>query len=318
MKKIIFLSIMTLVFSSCKKYEEVSSLTNFDVKIPKSSYKIGEQVNFEIVGGDAQQITFYSGKVGNAYDYRNVKRIDQLNELYLAFDTHNTATANEGFPKVMISSDFDGNFNFANVKAATWKDMSSRFVFGAPAVWQTGWTSSGALNNLYDFVKDAKSFYIAYQYYVPDRTALTGTAPAAGWRTRNNVLTGTTKFGTTQTIASNAAASWNWTLVLKEPLMTSRTVVSGTTILLEPPASTSPYYKQEYEVWAVSKKFDVTEIDLGADKGVGLKQYIDPPVSQYSTSYTAAGTYKVVFVASNTTANDSKQVVKELTITVTP
>ncbi len=317
MKKIILLSIMAATFLSCKKYADVSSL-NFDVKTEKSTYKIGEQVNFQITGGDAQQITFYSGKVGNAYEYRNAKRIDQLNELYLAFDTHNTATANEGFPKVMISSDFDGTFNFTNVKAATWKDMSSRFVFGAPAVWQTGWTSSGALNNIYDFVKDAKSFYIAYQYYVPDRTAVVGTVPAAGWRTRNNVLTGTTKFGATQTIASNAATSWNWNLVLNNPLMTSRTIVSGTTILLEPPASTSTYYKQEYEVWAVSKKFDVNEIDLGTDKGIGLKQYVDPPLNQYVTSYAVAGTYKVVFVASNTTANDSKQTIKEITLTITP
>lgn len=305
------------MFLSCKKYAEVSSL-NFDVKTEKTTYKIGEQVNFQITGGDAQQITFYSGKVGNAYDFRTAKRIDQLNELYLAFDTHNTATANEGFPKVLISSDFDGNFVFANVKAATWKDMSNRFVWGAPAVWQTGWTSSGALNNLYDLVKDSKSFYIAYQYYVPDRTAVTGSVPAAGWRTRNNVLTGVTKFGTTQTIASNAAASWNWSLVLNNPLVTSRTVVAGTTILLEPPAATSSYYKQEYEVWAVSKKFDIGEIDLGTDKGVGLKQYIDPPISQHTTTYNAAGTYKVVFVASNTTAGDSKQNVKELNIIITP
>lgn len=317
MKNIIFLSILASVCISCKKYADVPSI-NFDVKTEKNTYKVGEQVNFQITGGDAQQITFYSGKVGNAYEYRNTKRIDQLNELYLAFDTHNTATANEGFPKVLISSDFDGNFSFANVKAATWKDMSSRFVWGAPAVWQTGWTSSGVLNNLYDFVKDAKSFYIAYQYYVPDRTSVAGSVPAAGWRTRNNVLTGNTKFGTTQTIASNAAASWNWSLVLNNPLMISRTVVSGTTILLEPPASTSTYYKQEYEVWAVSKKFDVNEIDLGTDKGVGLKQYVDLPISQHATSYTTAGTYKVTFVASNTTANDSKQVIKEFTLTITP
>ncbi|RZK65861.1 MAG: hypothetical protein EOO92_25870 [Pedobacter sp.] len=153
---------------------------------------------------------------------------------------------------------------------------------------------------------------------MPNRTAITGTVPAAGWRTRNNVLTGTTKFGTTQTIASNAAVSWNWSLVLNNPLATSRTVVSGTIILLEPPASTSPYYKQEYEVWAVSKKFDIGEIDLGTDKGTGLKQYIDPPLNQHTATYSAAGTYKVVFVASNTTARDSKQTVKELTITVTP
>lgn len=317
MKKIIFLSVMAATFLSCKKYADVASL-NFDVKTEKTTYKVGEQVNFEITGGDAQQITFYSGKVGNAYEYRDNKRIDQLNALYLAFDTHNTATANEGFPKVMISSDFDGTYNFTNVKAANWQDMNAKFVFGAPAVWQTGWTSSGALNNIYDYVKDAKSFYIAYQYYVPDRTAVVGAVPAAGWRTRNNVLTGATKFGTTQTLASNAAASWNWNLVLKNPLMTSRTVVSGTTILLEPPASTSPYYKQEYEVWAVSKKFDVNEIDLGTDKGVGLKQYVDPPLNQHVTSYTTAGTYKVVFVASNTTASDSKQTIKEITLTIIP
>lgn len=317
MKKILLLSIITLIATACKDNIDAPEL-NFNVTTEKTTYKVGETVKFDITGGEAYQIAFYSGKVGNAYDYKDKKRVDQLNELYLAFDTHNTATANEGFPLVKISTDFDGNYNYDNVKAANWDNMSGSFTWGAPAVWQTGWTSSAPLKNIFDFVKDAKSFYIAYHYFVPGRTTVTGAVPQAGWRTRNNVLTGVSKFGNNQTIASNAAASWNWNLVLKNPLMTSRTVVSGTTILLEPPASTSTYYKQEYEVWAVSKKFDIAEVDLGADNSVSLKQYIDLPITQHTTTYTTPGAYNVVFIASNTTSYNDKKIIKELTITITP
>ena len=61
------------------------------------------------------------------------------------------------------------------------------------------------------------------------------------------------------------------------------------------------------------------KVNLGADRAVAVTSGIyltQPDVFNYT--YKNPGTYKAVFVASNNTIDESKQVVKEITITITP
>ena len=81
----------------------------------------------------------------------------------------------------------------------------------------------------------------------------------------------------------------------------------------------SPYNDPYSENWAVSAPISVDKVNLGADwatpvtAGIYLTQ---PAVFNYT--YSSPGTYKAYFVASNNTIDKSKQVTKEITITITP
>lgn len=81
----------------------------------------------------------------------------------------------------------------------------------------------------------------------------------------------------------------------------------------------SPYNDPLSENWAVSAPVLLDKVDLGHDWAVPVRSSIyaaKPAV--YSYAYKTPGTYKAYFVASNNTIDESEQVVKEITITITP
>ena len=81
----------------------------------------------------------------------------------------------------------------------------------------------------------------------------------------------------------------------------------------------SPYNDPPSENWAVSAPITIGKVNLGNDLSVAVRSSIYPvkPVS-YKYVYKTPGTYKAVFVASNNTIDESKEVVKEMNITITP
>lgn len=81
----------------------------------------------------------------------------------------------------------------------------------------------------------------------------------------------------------------------------------------------SPYNDPLSENWAVSAPISLDSVDLGTDKAVAVRAsvYTVKP-ALYTYKYTKPGTYKAYFVATNSTIDESKQVVKEVTITITP
>jgi len=54
------------------------------------------------------------------------------------------------------------------------------------------------------------------------------------------------------------------------------------------------------------------------DRPTILKGYGDPTIPSYSYTYKTAGTYTATFVVSNATIDQTKEVVKQIEITVTP
>ena len=92
----------------------------------------------------------------------------------------------------------------------------------------------------------------------------------------------------------------------------------GSLVLFAPPSLTTQVgYKQAMQLWLVSKSF-ATEINMGVDHGVSIKNYQTSSVSNYKYIYTKPGVYKVAFVAANTNIYDSNKLVREIEITVTP
>ncbi|HEY0668007.1 MAG TPA: hypothetical protein VGD22_07520, partial [Sphingobacteriaceae bacterium] len=81
---------------------------------------------------------------------------------------------------------------------------------------------------------------------------------------------------------------------------------------------TSPYNDPLSEHWAVSKPITVNEIDLGPDLAKGVKGIRNTMINEYTYTYNKPGTYTAVFVASNNSIDDIKEVIKEITFTITP
>lgn len=311
MKKYFFLLIIAAITISCEKFP--ASEVSFDVKTDSANYKVNDKVVFKF-NGDANQISFYSGKVGNEYSYKDVKRIDSLKELNFSFQTHNTQTEAGVVVTVLISTDFNGVYDYENVTKATWTDVTSKYTFGPFGVFSgtsPAWTAS-TVQNILSFTKPGKPYYIAFKYYAPAYP--TGTVPSRNWRTQLSVLNGVTTFGTTQALATFTGMGWKQ--VKKNPLAVTSSTVSSSIMLFAYPAAASVYNRLEYEEWGISKAFQADKIDLGLDFGVPIKQYVDPQLTEYSTTYTSPGVYKATFVASNTTKDNDSKVVREVVITV--
>jgi hypothetical protein len=81
----------------------------------------------------------------------------------------------------------------------------------------------------------------------------------------------------------------------------------------------SPYNDPLSEHWAVSKPINSDNVDLGLDKSTAIKVSITSPnLKEFRYTYAKAGTYNAVFVASNNSVDDVKQVVKTIALTITP
>ena len=319
MKKIFLgLAVFCVTFLlSCQKFDNEKPLT-FDVSLDATTFKVGDPVTFKFKGGDANQISFYSGEVGNDYEYRNKNRIDQIKKVFFSFQTHNVPVGQVVYPDVMVSTDFNGIYDYDNVaNKATWTPISHLFTWGANGPWQTMWTPSGN-REITEYLEQGKPFYIAYRVKSDVYTATS--APSRNWRTNGHSLIAETIKGDYLSLANYAGMSWKLVDKYLAPteMTQSSSVVSSSIMLLGYYNSSSPRYRQDAEVWGVSKKFESGEINLGSEGSVSLKQYIDLPLENYTHYYENPGVYKVVFLASNSTISSTTQVIKELEITITP
>jgi len=81
----------------------------------------------------------------------------------------------------------------------------------------------------------------------------------------------------------------------------------------------SPLNDPQSEHWVVSNALSISSVDLGPDRPISIKGDItSSPLTEYKYTYNQPGTYKAVFVASNNSVDNSKQVIKEITLTITP
>ncbi|MGX5817074.1 DUF5017 domain-containing protein [Chitinophaga lutea] len=306
MKKIYYSLFVLLLAAGCSREEDID-ISGFNVETGALTYKAGEEVTFKLTG-DPSQLAFYSGEVGNEYAFKDQARIDKLDKLMFSFETHNAPTEVVNY-QVMLSTDFDGVYEYSHVAAAKWTDISARFTWGAPAAWQTGWTSSG-IKDIADVVTEGKPFYIAFKYLAP--AVPSGTVPGRNWRTRGHVLDAVTIYG--YTINEAVYSSMGWKQVKKDPAVSSGSTVTSSIMLFG--ASTT--YRLEYEEWGVSKAFQVDDVNLGSDKSVALKGYADMPLTEYKHTYNTPGKYKVTFVAANRTAHNNDEVIRQLDLTIVP
>lgn len=307
------LGLLLLLFAGCDK-EEVKT-PDFEVSTVSKTYAVGKEVEFKFKG-DPDLISFYSGELLHDFSFKD-GRLVEAGLLKMSFQSNVQFGTQANQLSVLASTDFNGNYAFSGgIESATWVDITNRFVLGTNATFR----SSGEVDISNLSVKD-KPLYIAFKYNVKNQAATSAGGFGVGrtWRIQNFLITSDTSIGT---ITMGDHPTSGFRLVdLKPEIAPMRSVITSTYTSLVAHAvsgANANLTTVETENWAISKAFEVGDVDLGPDRTIPVKGVADARMESFSHVYTTPGTYKVYFIASNTDVYGSKQVVKELEITVTP
>ncbi|MBO9204241.1 MULTISPECIES: DUF5017 domain-containing protein [Niastella] len=293
MRKLYIIAIFFLVGAACTK-KDVGS-PNFSVAANKESYTTADTVFFAL-SGTPWYLTFYSGEPYHKYENRLRVTADGIPTFQFGSTVTTGTQANT--LRLLVSSDFNGTYDSANIYQATWSDITDK----AKLATGSATVSSGVID-LTPFINEEHPVYIAFKYI--------GNAGSAqrNWTlktlTLNNVLPDSTSYnlldisestaGFKSVAMKNTAVKWT--------VSTSQLNFKGGT------TTTSP----EAEGWVISKPLNLKKVV--PDYGVPLKN-MTTIMDAYYYIYTAPGSYTATFVASNASRYDSKDGVYEVPVTI--
>lgn len=302
MKKI-YIILLAFVVMSCSKDIKLES-PDFDVQVEKQTYKVGDTIRFNF-SGRAENVTFYSGKDGANYEFRDRTTVEGVIPKLSFTSVYGSGTQYDNL-KVMTSTNLQA-FTKAAVIAADWKPVPDDRIIWHTAPGQT--VSSGSID-LSDHVEDGAPLFIAFKHV----GYTSATKPIGNRLIQKFDVTAELPDGSSSVVTSLLTAGWalfdiknatrNWALNFTASVPDLRMVGGGTN---EP----------EIEDWAVTKPLYFNKVTPDIGKPI---QYISGNVlSHYDfAEYNKPGTYNVVFVASNANADGQKSIVKQLEITIEP
>jgi hypothetical protein len=340
--KIFNLLLVLVVLSSCSKELEVDT-PFFEVSTESTTYQVGEEITFTFEG-NPKQIWFYSGELLNDYDYKDGRIVDisSGDGATVSFSSAVVDGTQANQLTVLYSKNFNGTYDYTNVKAAEWVDITNNFTFGTGS----SFVASGSYD-VSDFLSAGEPVYFAFRYITRPQAT---NGVARKWNIQNFTIISkaTLEDGSALTIADQTYAGFRLVDENAENAP-AQSVITSTRISLlgnvyknpddpiydpenpiydpesdeyDPSAvlpvydPNNPYNDPLSENWAVSKPIYTDEVDLGPDLSIAIKEYYTQVMS-YAYSYSEAGVFDVYFVAANTSVDDSKQVVKHLEITIT-
>lgn len=257
---------------------------------------------------------------------------------------------------ILMSTDFSGNYkDLASVKAATWKNVTDSFKLATNATFITTktvdlsqfvlpgkpiffalkymnkpqiangfarqWLVESFTLNSKDTLSNGTSVNIANQgtigFRIVDENFVNAPSRSSVSPTRVT-LYGPVYKNPNDPLFNPDNPIFNPKNPIYNPDSTAY-VIGAKVPIFVPYDPASPYNDPQSEIWAVSAPITTGKINLAMDKSIAVRSsiYAAKPTS-YKYTYKVPGTYKAYFVASNNTIDESKEVVKELTITVTP
>lgn len=292
--------LLLIMVSACEK-ENDNNLSGFDVKTDALTFKAGEEVTFKL-NGNPPQLAFYSGEILNDYNFKD-GRIVETGSLSLSFSSRTQYGSQANQFSILVSTNFNGKYTIDDIKAATWTDISDKFILGTNATY----VSSGTVD-LKDLIVEGKPIYFVFKYvYEPSAGA------GRSWYVQNFSLESQTELGLTTVEDQNSAS---WQLIYYGPKeATGRSSISTSTILLRANATNTTAYTED---WCISKPVYVGPIDVGPDWAIPVKGYSDAQLTEYRHFYNTPGNYRATFVATNKTANNNEELVKYVDITIVP
>lgn len=350
---LILITAFFLLNVSCEKEIKVDSAPDFQVSLEQPVYKVGEEVQFNF-SGFAEIISFYSGEVGNDYEFKDGRVVDvSSHRAMLSFRSAVKEGSQEDQLSVFISTDFDGDTSsIQSVKSANWVDITDSFDLAE----SEDFIASGDLD--ISQYTETNPVYIAFKYITKPQMI---NGDARLWLIENfKIKTRDTIYDDQLTILSQNEAGF---YVIDEDKKNnpSRTSVTSTRLSIlgnsyadpddpiydpENPIfdPDNPIYdpdsdvydsnakRPEYmpydpedpfndplrETWIVTKPIYTKEVDLGPDWSKAIRGIRDQKLEEYSYSYTKPGTYNAVFVGKNATIDQSESEVRKVTVTIEP
>lgn len=258
--------------------------------------KAGQPVCFKF-DGTPDNIVFYSGEPGHEYALRD--RLYADNDLMVDFVSY-TDQSTDVHPnfQVLVSSDFNGVYEPADVAAATWTDVTSLFTL--PSVTKQN-TPSGSVNlKEYAGADNDALLYIAFRYHDLD-----GVAVRNRWVVRSINIDKVSPEGVSSSLATIKTAGWQNVIMSGNGKWT----LPGSQLLAAGNVSTN-----DKDMWAISAGFDVHSSTPST--GIALKN-IATDMSEYRYTYENPGVYEAVFATSSVWYNSENTSLTSVTVTVT-
>ncbi|MDR2282509.1 MAG: DUF5017 domain-containing protein [Sphingobacterium sp.] len=278
----------------CDKLEVKS--VDFEVSVDKNMYKLGDTVRFDL-RGEPDYLLFYSGEKGARYEFRDRVITEKGNPL-LSFTSLKTG-ATAAKIQVLVSTDFNGIYDKNAVSAAQWDDLSPLAVFSTGA----DNTPSGNIT-LQHYKENKRPIYLAFRSYKPDDGITQNYNHTI--RTLNIKLDGVdgSSYDINPGINLQGWKNVSWALE-----STPWVVNSSNQLVLNNAAPTGVH-----EEWAISSAIRLDHVVPDRPKSLKSMAMVMP--RQLEHVFKERGVYKVTFVATNQSAEDKKEVVKELDITI--
>ena len=297
-----YLILISVVLFSCEKYQLDDPA--LEVTADKTTIKAGEPITFRF-GGSPQMLSFYSGEFLKDYNYTTNSR--ELKNCYLSFSSATVASIQQiNQLAVLVSSDFDGKYAIGNIKAATWVDITNRFVLAK----NTTVTASTEVD-IMDLAVAGKPLYLAFRYITRPQTEFLA---ANDWNITAVLVK--SKFDDGEVTLMDYGSGSNFSVFSYGNKQEGRSLVNTTTIQFKGNATAA--IKEEYtEDWGISRAIYINPNDLGTDKATALKLFREAKKESYTYTYANAGTYTATFIAETNNIYGNKKVVRQLNITVT-
>lgn len=315
MNKHIIISAVLLagIFSACQK-ETVSEPT-FEVFTEKTTYKVGEEVQF-MFQGDADFVTFFTGLPnytgvveggikGQRYEYRD--RASEAGTSYLAFNCkqNNANTIKNGETlKLLVSTDFTGDArNIDDLQQGHWIDITDK------AKWPTAAnnTNNVASGNIDLSEYGGQYIHVALKYEAPAGVTQFGFTLSSF--TLKNTVSTTDNF--TYTIWNNGSAPLFGTTsnVKNEDGNTLYTWTLGTSLVCKGGSGA-----EALESWIVSSPVNTFKVD--PDYGTLIKSFSAVVPDKYQYIYYRPGEYIATFVAQNNTVYGEREKICNINLTI--
>jgi Domain of unknown function (DUF5017) len=305
--KWMFYSCLSLLLFSCKDEVSVPSMSYTADKLEITA---GSAVTFT-PAGSADYVTFWSGEsLKNYYGLKSVTVAKASISFVSGVYKDISVTSNKSIFQVLISTNYVATHGLvANainaIQTATWKDITASFADNTTAS-----TTDGVPSGSLDVTSYANTpFYIAFKYK-NDTIAKGATAYVKSFAVADSTkeLGLISNFIQQDTVIVTGVGNTSWYSCL---------VSGGTTAKkwekINHMAQVSGRANDPNEAWLVSPMINLSR--GSADQGVAVKD-ITSLARSYSYVYNTPGTYKAVFVYTNSTMGASQQKTQEFTIVV--
>ncbi len=289
---------------ACKDEFEVYD-PDIQVEISGNVFRGGEEVTFNFTG-TADLSSFYSGEVFNDYDYIK-SRVVAAGPSMLSFTTSVEFGTQSDQLSILLSNGLNDNYSFEHVEDTEWVDITSKFTLASSPTF----VNSGEVD-ISPYYEPGKKLYVAFRYNVRDQGIY-----GAGriWRIADFMLNTSNELG--EHVLGNMQTA-NLQLVEEEnpALAPRRSTINASRVQVAAHRLTPENTSLETRIWAISKGFEMGDIDFGPDKSIPIKGLADNRLEQFTHTYGEPGRYKAVFLATNANGKGSHSVIREFELTI--